>query len=335
MKIKLLLTMSLLGVVIPMANAQADKIIYRSVFDMKYAFCSIKTNGVVGLDNRSSAGNGRGFGTGSTSSILLMENGENEIAIEMASVNWFDPEIKNDKEKDSFRKDAYCNLDLIKYNKKDAQTISNIKITIADAGQPSAKNSTVPTNYQSINQPIVEQNLTGFEVTPGFIKGNPYAELWFPKGMKVHEFSRTVTVDGLPEWPWVKATPYTNTPEQRQLLQQAYQELWQAFNNKDLNKIEKIMALSFQAFAYVTDSSEEEILQDRAFYKYIKNGRFKMEPINWDSYKVKVMNKGRMVRLINKSQPEASPITYERENGKISFTSPIFSLINGRFVVVL
>ncbi|TQI79675.1 hypothetical protein FHU10_0226 [Serratia fonticola] len=331
---KLIFIFCLLGTISSAANAQADKIIYRSVFDMKYAFCSIKTNGVIGQDNRNSAGNGRGFGTGSTSAILLMENGENDIAVEMASVNWFDPEVKDD-DKNSFRKDAYCNLDLIKYNKQGSQTISNIKITIDDTGKPTAKNSATPEKYQSINQPIVEQHLTGFEVKPGFIKGNPYAELWFPKGMKIYEFSRKVTADGLPEWPWVKATPYTDTPEQRQLLQQAYGELWQAFNNKDMNKIKKLMALSFRAFAYVTDSTEDEILRDRAFYEQIKERNIKMAPINWDAYEVKVMNKGRMVRLINKSEPDASPITYERDNGKTSFTAPFFSLINGRFVVVL
>ncbi|HHQ4308439.1 TPA: hypothetical protein ACSP7Y_004488, partial [Serratia fonticola] len=116
MKVKSALIFLLLGGVMSVANAQVDKAIYRSVFDMKYAFCSIKTNGIVGQDNRNSAGNGRGFGTGSTSSILLMENGENDIAIEISSVNWFNPKIKDD-DKNSFRKDAYCNLDLIKYNK--------------------------------------------------------------------------------------------------------------------------------------------------------------------------------------------------------------------------
>ncbi|WMT14570.1 hypothetical protein [Serratia fonticola] len=334
MKVKSALIFLLLGGVMSVANAQVDKAIYRSVFDMKYAFCSIKTNGIVGQDNRNSAGNGRGFGTGSTSSILLMENGENDIAIEISSVNWFNPKIKGD-DKNSFRKDAYCNLDLIKYNKQGSQTISNIKITIDDTGKPTAKNSVIAEKYQPINQPIVEQHLTGFEVKPGFINGKSYAELWYPKGMEIYEFSRKVTADGLPEWPWVKATPYTDTPEQRQLLRQAYGELWQAFNNKDINKIKKLMALSFQAFAYVTDSTEDEILQDRAFYEHIKERNFKMVPINWDAYEVKVMNKGRMVRLINKSEPDASPITYERDNGKTSFTSPFFSLINGRFVVIL
>ncbi len=32
----------------------------RSLFDIKYAFCSIKTNGVLGMDNRKSAYAGRG-----------------------------------------------------------------------------------------------------------------------------------------------------------------------------------------------------------------------------------------------------------------------------------
>lgn len=334
MKNKLALTLCLLGGMMSIANAQVDKTIYRSVFDMKYAFCSIKTNGVIGQDNRDDAGSGRGFATGSTSSILLMENGENDIAVEMASVNWFNPEINGD-DKNSFRKDAYCNLDLVKYNKEGSQVLSNIKITIDDDGQPTVKNSMAYPSHQSTNLPINEQHLTGFEVTPGFTQRNTYASLWYPKGMKIYEFSKKVIVNGLPEWPWVKATPYTDTPEQRQLLQQAYGELWQAFNNKDINKIKKLMTLSFKAFGYVSNSTEEEILKDRTFYKDITDSTFKMVPIDWNAYEVKIMNNGRMIRLVNKTDPDFSPISYIYGKDDYSSVAPIFSLINDRFVVVL
>ncbi|WP_339957038.1 hypothetical protein [Photorhabdus namnaonensis] len=52
------------------------------------------------------------------------------------------------------------------------------------------------------------------------------------------------------------------------------------------------------------------------------------------------MNQGRMVRLVNKSDPESSPISYyyvDEEDGEtvLATVAPIFSLINGRFVQVI
>ncbi|WP_235525582.1 hypothetical protein [Photorhabdus heterorhabditis] len=51
------------------------------------------------------------------------------------------------------------------------------------------------------------------------------------------------------------------------------------------------------------------------------------------------MNEGRMVRLVNKSDLKNSPISYyvDDEDGDtdLATISPIFSLINGRFVQVI
>ncbi len=54
MKLKLLLLLS--GVLIMSgANANEPRLYIRSVFDIQYAFCDIKTNDVTGFSNRNSA----------------------------------------------------------------------------------------------------------------------------------------------------------------------------------------------------------------------------------------------------------------------------------------
>ncbi|PWC15483.1 hypothetical protein DDT52_19460 [Brenneria roseae subsp. roseae] len=58
------------------ANAANESLRIRSVFDINYAFCAIKTNGVLGMDNRDSAVAGRGFGSSSTNAMLILANGE-------------------------------------------------------------------------------------------------------------------------------------------------------------------------------------------------------------------------------------------------------------------
>lgn len=63
-----------------------------------------------------------------------------------------------------------------------------------------------------------------------------------------------------------------------------------------------------------------------------------MLPIKWENYAIRIMNKGRMVQLYNKSKPIYSPLTFIfiDENGEklLGYYAPVFSLINGRFVPV-
>ncbi|MBB6796263.1 hypothetical protein HEO22_022500 [Escherichia coli] len=47
----------------------------RSLFDIKYAFCSIKTNGVLGMDNRKSAYAGRGGGVPALMLLCFLKMG--------------------------------------------------------------------------------------------------------------------------------------------------------------------------------------------------------------------------------------------------------------------
>ncbi|WP_157918119.1 hypothetical protein [Escherichia coli] len=59
------------GVMISSSDAIGSEQKIRSLFDIKYAFCSIKTNGVLGMDNRKSAYAGRGGGGVRTYSVFF------------------------------------------------------------------------------------------------------------------------------------------------------------------------------------------------------------------------------------------------------------------------
>ncbi len=85
----------------------------RSAFDINVSYCSIKTNGVLGMDNRHSAFAGRGFGTASTNAMLFMENGQNEITVEIGALGWFDKKYRGANSHVKFDKNAYCKLDVI------------------------------------------------------------------------------------------------------------------------------------------------------------------------------------------------------------------------------
>lgn len=129
--------------------------------------------------------------------------------------------------------------------------------------------------------------------------------------MKLYEFTKKIQVNGVPDWAWTKAEAYTDSPEQRARLEQAYMEIWQAFDQKDLNKIRTLYSTALDAWAYATNSTTDQIFQSYDFYNNLKNeSDIKIMPINREAYDVVIMNKGRMVRVVNKSEPDFSPLTY-------------------------
>ncbi|PQQ39910.1 hypothetical protein C6H65_18280 [Photorhabdus luminescens] len=335
------ITMSGLGVVVMQgANANEPRLYIRSLFDIQYAFCDIKTNGVTGMDNRDSAREGRGFGTSSTAAMLLMANGENEISLEFGALGWFSSDNLSDETRNRFNPEAKCSLELTAMRGKKSEVLTAIEVVIDKNGQPVATTPANEAKYVAISTPIVRHVIQAEKIEAGHIEKKYFDPKEYPLNMTLYRFSRNVKISGLPDWEWEKATPYTDTPEQRQQLQQAYMAVWQAYNDKDINTLREQQKIALKAWAWATDESEESIFADQSAYSDINEKGFKMRPINWDDYRVKIMNQGRMVRLVNKSDPESSPISYyyvDEEDGEtvLATVAPIFSLINGRFVQVI
>jgi hypothetical protein len=125
--------------------------------------------------------------------------------------------------------------------------------------------------------------------------------------MTLYRFTQKVSVSGLPKWRWVNATPFTGQPQQVQALKAAYEELWHLFATRDNAAIKQNMKELLSAWTLATDNSREEIYSNHKFVDGFKNPGFEMIPVNWDDYTVEVMNKGRLVRFVNKSDPTVYP----------------------------
>src|SRR5699024_9958713 len=119
---------------------------YRTLFDIKNSYCAIKTNGVIGQDNRRLAYAGHGYGTASTAAMLLMENGQNEISIEFGGLNWFKEEITEEKLRTTFEAGASCKAELYRFEGDNQQKLSSITVTINEKGIPEAKEADVILN---------------------------------------------------------------------------------------------------------------------------------------------------------------------------------------------
>lgn len=180
---------------------------------------------------------------------------------------------------------------------------------------------------------MAEQAISG-HIDPKF-----YNNRYYPNNMKLHRFSLKVNIIGIPKWEWVNATPFTGTQGELEGLKKAYAEIAEIINNQDRNKLKINHAIALHAWTRATGSSEDRILLSQYPREDLEGGNVKIDPISWDDYSVRVMNKGRLVQFYNKSKPTYSPLTYHSFDAeghkKMGFYAPIFSLIDGKFVVVL
>lgn len=320
-----------------MGYAYNNDFIIRTSVDMKYAFCDVKTNGVSGANNRSSVSRGGiGFGSTSTNSMILMENGENTITIELASLNWFSQNDMPQKERNIFHPNARCEIVV---NKMDDQgniiPLTRLMVKINEDGQPEAyeNNKIDPSIEKKI---ILASNTEKIESDKILQRVN---EKEYPKDMTVFQFNKKINISDLPKWPWIEADKYEDTPKQRELLQAAYLELWTAFEQQDDNKIKQLLTPSLEVWATSTGGNVDEQFASREIGESFSKQNFQMIPINWNNFQPLIMNNGKMVKLVYKEDFDFSPISYrfttERGTSRVAYHSPIFSFVNGKFIPVI
>lgn len=315
------------------ANASENEIKIRSLFDINKSFCAIRTNGVLGMDNRDSALEGIGLGTSSTNAMLLLENGVNDITLEMGSLGWFSKEKKTQEEREFFNPDSYCKLSLTLFSGADRKTITQMKVTINSKGVPQVNEE------DSDGNKVETKKVLAWQTEQGHLDKDYAIENYYPSGMTLYQFTQKVSLKGLPEWHWVNATPFTGKPEQVQALKNAYAELWRLFAAKDNKAIKNNMKYLLNAWSIATGSSVDELYSSHAFVEGFKNKGFRMIPINWNDYQIEVMNKGRLVRFVNKSDPTVYPLSYyiksDKGNTGMEWFTPMFALVDGKFIPVI
>ncbi|MBI6188909.1 MULTISPECIES: hypothetical protein [Providencia] len=314
-----------------MVHAQGNNYTVRASIDVAYMFCDFKVNGVSSFDNRQYVFFDKGIVTTNTNVQMLIENGVNNIELEVAPISWFSDNNGNKE----FDKDAVCNVSLYitENSTDDLNYVAKIKIEIDKEGNPIAYsfNKTDDSIKKSVAYLDNTEKVTNNKIR--YVVG----EFEYPKDMEVVTFKKDILFHNIPDWLWVKSEPYDESKINS--LKSAYEELWHSFNDKDINKIKELNSAANNAWAISNNSTEEAIFKSYDIIELINEPSSKMIPIDWDNFKVILMNKGRMVKLVYKEDFSYSPITmtYKDENGDellYSF-SPIFSFVNGKFIPVI
>ncbi|MFP9228987.1 hypothetical protein [Pectobacterium cacticida] len=286
------------------------------------------------LDNRHSAVAGRGFGSSSTNALLFLENGENEITVEIGALDWFLPGNDSDNAHKAFAPDARCKVALTAFKGKETSVLTQFTIAIGQDGIPYVQSGGEAEPGKMGK--VTVKKIRAQQVEKGHIPDNYFRENDFPVGMELYQFTQKIYLKSIPKWKWTTATPFTGTPEQVHALQMAYLDLRYILAKKNDVEIKKFFNESLRAWSVTTGENVNDIYSDLFFD--LKNSSFETIPIKWDDYKIEKMNGRRMVRFVNKSDPTFSPISYFiDEDGKtfMGSFSPIFSLINGKFTPVI
>lgn len=317
-----------------MASTMKTDLSVNTRVDIKYAYCKIKANEVPGVNNRDAVLRGSPAGTTATNSLLALESGSNTFTIEIASPEWF---LKNKQEdnKNSFNRNAYCTAEIrfVDYNQGKVGSLGKIDIKINNDGIPEAYLN------NEIDKSVIKKENKEYtqKVTNNKIRDVPENE--YPNGMTIYQFDKEIVINGIPEWKWVTSKPYTGTQKQIDELKNAYENMWMEFNAKNLDGIKKTLTIALDAWAVASDSTPDKIFNSHQFDEVFKRKNAKMIPIDWNNFEVISFNKGRLVRMVYKEDPDLSPLSmrYTSINGvKGIYTfSPIFSLIDGKFVPVI
>lgn len=253
----------------------------------------------------------------------IMQNGENTITLRALG------DHKNIHAKPG---EQYCKVTI--YAEKTGviqQEVSNIVISYDDEKQTLV--TTQSTIYEG--RDVIERDITA-EVVDSVV---------YEDGKDI-VFSRKLIGNNLPEFRWTKATPYTDTPEQRAKLVKAYQQLETLLRNKDLDALRQLFLPAFEEKAHLDGGFSANAIFDSLGLDYdFKEKGFHVRPIHYDDYVPVLYNQGRQVRLYHKDYlyylPYKKGSAYKmplkmyffNDDSEFSTLNPVFSLVDGEFVI--
>lgn len=140
---------------------------------------------------------------------------------------------------------------------------------------------------------------------------------------------------------WEKGVPY-DANEHRQLLDNAYVELWNILNQEDWGDLKEIYGIALREAR-----EQEPMISGATVYSMIspediiKENGFRLMPMHpFDKYELETSNDGKLFRLVmyNDEGVKYSPIVFQNKvgepEGQISIT-PWFSVIDGKVQLTL
>ena len=235
-----------------------------------------------------------------------LENGLNIVSFDMAPLSELE-------DKHTYSADAYCQFDITRriindFTEPDSFELFQLIASVDQHLQPTVQQ--LKQSYEKALSPVIARKLDS---------------------TKWYRISQQFEVNDIPEWAWTKAVPFEATEENIAKLRQAYLEVWQAMQDKNISLFKEQNKISFHEKEIASNYPDDAWYHSLYFDDYFDKSKG-MNPINWDDYKVVVLNKGRLVKLVDNEGE--SPLTMVDEDGDLLVTfNPYFSLIDGKMIL--
>ena len=136
---------------------------------------------------------------------MMLENGENEITVEIGALGWFSKEAISDDARKAFKPDARCKVALTAFKGEQSKVLSQLTIAIGQDGIPYVQSGAEADSAKT--EKVTVRKITAQQVEKGHIPDDYFRENNFPVGMELYQFTKKVHLKNIPEWKWTRATP--------------------------------------------------------------------------------------------------------------------------------
>ncbi|MGF1708673.1 glycosyl hydrolase family 26 [Enterovibrio baiacu] len=279
-------------------------ILYTVTMNSEKMFGGVFINEMEQLDNLSTDEGDVMTGFNATA---FLEPGINGIGLLVASADVYE-------QKKEHRPEGQFGAVLSAVTRENHNTeLTSLNISVDD-GKPTAKTSeTYPAKHQT--------ELTDFNgVTEGYAT----------------TFNRQFFIKTIPEWNWVRASPFVENGDNMKKLYRAYSELHQMIENKKFSSLKAAWSLSSRekAMAEGYSSTADEFYRAVGIESSFEDHPdIYVEPIGeWSDYTLVSFANGRLVRLVDSRDSSPLRLVSPKEDLLITFL-PYFSIIDGRVVI--
>lgn len=276
--------------------------IYLFSFKSVKSTCILRVNDLPAIDTH---GAKQGTMSAGFNFSAFLENGSNRVEMLMGPQNPKDP--------DTLYSNSSCKVVISKDSIDESVQIANFELTVDQGGKikggSSADNNSGPSNLRILEGVTKNKNDYGMYKLEAEIKAN-----------------------NLQRWSWVNASPVTEADIPK--IRAAYEQIWSAMNNHDIQRLKSITQVSNEEMAAAEGTSPEIIFASTSLPEYVTDSKLTAVPIDWSKYKLISYRGGRLFRL-GVGYFQNSPLRLADSNGKILYAyKPYFSIINGKVVLV-
>lgn len=274
-------------------NAIAEK--YLVSFKATKSTCLLRINDLPGMDNTRSRSATLSGGYNTTA---FVENGSNKIELLMG------PETHDDPK--TLYADSSCEVVISKETKDTGEEVARYRLSVDDRGK------------------ITAGKTAGNRVTEGYTQNENDFGLYKLEGL--------FTLQGLPEWNWVKATPVNEQDTAK--IRQAYESIWAMMQNRDIEGLKALTKTATEEMAKAEGVPASMIFMSSGYPQRVVDPALTPLPVNWERYRLVKYRDGRLFRMAV-GFIQNSPLKFQDAEGNVVFTwNPYFAIIDGKVVLV-